>query len=125
MTRQADPKSTGYFSVKARNETEHQLIGDLKRLACQDNKELADLIFEGIRQVLKTHHWPPNNPQKQLTIFQKDQNHLDNNNICACGRPIEVIFSRWQDKKAYKCCKYCFDKIPRAHLQYWKLLPKK
>ncbi|MDR2203701.1 MAG: hypothetical protein LBE76_05330 [Nitrososphaerota archaeon] len=61
MTRQADPKVKDNIHVRARSETERRIIGELKQLALQDQVEIADLIFEGIDLMFKTHHWPPGN----------------------------------------------------------------
>jgi hypothetical protein len=69
MTRLPNPKSTGGFNIKARNEAERKIIADLKQLAIQDGVEISDLVFEGILFMFKAHHWPPGNPQLQLSGF--------------------------------------------------------
>jgi len=120
VTRQADPKATGYFSVKARNETEHQLIGDLKRLSRQDGIELADLVFEGIQYMFKAHHWPPGNPQTQLTIYQ--QTELPKVEKCKCGHPSLVWATYITSKEEYSFCQNCFSKVPQRYDQkIWKI----
>lgn len=85
MTRQADPKVKGNFHIRARNESERKIIGDLKQLANQDGVEFTDLVIEGILYMFKAHNWSPGNPQLQLTMFQKEKPLLEN--ICACGQP--------------------------------------
>jgi|GEM_PF-1468797 len=122
VTRQADPKSTGYFSVKARNEIEQQLIGDLKRLARQDGLELADLIFEGIQYMFKAHHWPPDNPQTQLTTYQ--QAELPIVEKCKCGRTaiVHATDLRGITIKEHNFCQKCFSNVPgRYDSNLWKI----
>lgn len=122
MTRQADPKVKDNLHVRARNEAERQIIGDLKRLANQDEVELADLIFEGIALMFQAHHFPPGNPQLQLTVFQKEQPQpIIDNNTCACGRPVDVTYGLCEDKNHYKACKYCYNKIPKHKIRYYRL----
>ena len=127
MTRQADPKSTGYFSVKARNDVEHQLIGDLKRLACQKRIELADLIFEGIQHTFKNHQWPPttqnSNSQQiqQLTLHQQTQPPQVVEN-CACGRIATIWVTCLITKKDHQFCQQCFSNVPmRFDPKTWKI----
>jgi hypothetical protein len=122
VTRQADPKATGYFSVKARNETEHQLIGDLKRLARQDGLELADLVFEGIQYMFKAHRWPPGNPQTQLTTYQ--QTELQKMEKCKCGRSAVIYATdlRGITKIDNYFCQSCFNDVPsRYDYKIWKI----
>jgi len=107
LTRQADPKVKGNLHIHARNETERQIIGDLKQLANQDNVELTDLVIEGILHMFKTHHWPPGNPQLQLTAFQKEKPAPEN--VCTCGRPLEIFYHLWHNKTLHKNCKNCFN----------------
>jgi hypothetical protein len=121
MTRQADPKATGYFSVKARNEVEHQLIGDLKRLACQDGLELADLIFEGIQHLFKAHHWPPGNPQTQLTPYQQTELSAVVEK-CKCGRFAVIWAICLVTKEEHHFCQTCFSGVPlRFDAKVWKI----
>jgi len=120
LTRQADPRVKDNLHIRARSEAERQIIGDLKRLAVQDEIELADLIFEGITLMFQAHHFPPGNPQLQLTAFQKEQPKIDNN-LCACGRPIEVTYGLWESKTPHKACKLCYNKLPRHKIQYYRL----
>jgi hypothetical protein len=119
LTRQADPSVKDNLHIRARSESERQLIGELKQLARQDDVELADLIFEGVLLMFKAHHWPPGNPQLQLSVFQQE-NSVTNNNSCTCGRPIDVTYGFWTDKKPRKSCKYCFNKIPQRKIQYYR-----
>ncbi|MDR2719478.1 MAG: hypothetical protein LBC03_01560 [Nitrososphaerota archaeon] len=124
MTRQADPKSTGYFSIKARNETEQQLIGDLKRLSRQDDIDLADLVFEGIQHMLKAHHWPPGNPQLQLAVFQQEKLPITETEKCKCGRPAIVYATdlRGITKIEQYFCQNCFSNVPcRYDPKIWKI----
>lgn len=122
MTRQADPKSTGYFSVKARNETEQQLIGDLKRLSRQDDIELADLVFEGIQYVFKAHRWPPGNPQLQLSVFQQEKLSTAETEKCKCGRPTIIWTTHLASKEEHKFCQTCFSNVPlRFDPKIWKI----
>lgn len=73
LTRKADTKATGSFSIKARDESEKQVIHKLKKLAVQDELDLADLVFEGLDLMLKAHHYDTfPNPQLQLTKFSQD-----------------------------------------------------
>ena len=126
MTRQADPKSTGYFSIKARNETEHQLIGDLKRLSRQDDIDLADLVFEGIQYMFKAHKWPPGNPQTQLSTYQ--QTELSIVEKCKCGRiaVIHAIDLRGVTKIEHNFCQNCFSNVPLRHdPKIWKITTNK
>jgi hypothetical protein len=120
MTRQANPAVKNNLHVRAKNESERRLIGDLKQLARQDGVELSELVFEGLLLMFKAHHWPPGNPQLQLTIFQKGT-PIINTNICACGRPIEVTYGFWTDTTSYKSCKCCFNKISQHKIQYYRL----
>jgi hypothetical protein len=126
VTRHADPKATGYFSIKARNETEHQLIGDLKRLSRQDDIELADLVFEGLQYLFKAHHWPPGNPQLQLAMFQNEQPpSKTESNLCECGQTLEMMYRLWQDKTLYKSCKRCFNTIHSYKIQVYGPIQKR
>jgi hypothetical protein len=123
VTRQADPKATGYFSIKARNETEHQLIGDLKRLARQDDLDLADLVFEGLQYLFKAHKWPPDNPQTQLTNYQQTTLSKDAELKCRkCGCPTVVWMTYLSTKEDHRYCSVCFSKIPlRFDPKIWKI----
>jgi hypothetical protein len=122
VTRQADPKATGYFSVKARNEAEHQLIGDLKRLARQDDLDLADLVFEGLQYLFKAHKWPPIKPQLQLAAFQQEK--LTATEKCRCGH-IAVITAtdlRGITQIERHFCQTCFSNVPsRYDSKIWKI----
>ena len=117
VTRQADPKVKGNLHIRARNESERKIIGDLKQLANQDSVELTDLVMEGIIHMFKAHNWPPGNPQLQLTVFQKEKPLLEN--VCACGRPVELFYRLWQDKTLRKSCKLCFNTIPNHKIESW------
>jgi len=124
VTRQADPKATGYFSIKARNETEHQLIGDLKRLSRQDGIELADLVFEGIQYLFKAHHWPPGNPQLQLSVFQQEKLPITETEKCKCRRPAVITATdlRGITKIEHYFCQTCFSNVPsRYDPKIWKI----
>jgi hypothetical protein len=126
VTRQADPKATGYFSVKARNETEHRLIGDLKRLARQDGLELADLVFEGIQHVFKAHRWPPGNPQTQLTTYQQPE--LIKVEKCKCGHTAVITATdlRGITQIERHFCQTCFSNVPsRYDSKIWKITNNK
>ena len=125
MTRHADPKVKDNIHVRARSETERRIIGELKQLANKDEVEIADLIFEGIELMFKIHHWPPGNPQLQLTMFQNGKPPTKTeNNLCECGRPLEIAYRLWQDKKIYKTCKLCYNKIPSYKIESWGPLQK-
>ena len=122
MTRQANPDIKDNLHVRAKNESERRLIGDLKQLARQDGVELSELVFEGILLMFEAHHWPPGNPQLQLTVFQKEQPPpINNNNLCTCGRPIEVTYGLWENKTPCKSCKVCFNKIPHHKISHYRL----
>jgi hypothetical protein len=121
VTRQANPDIKDNLHVRAKNESERRLIGDLKQLARQDGVELSELVFEGILLMFKAHHWPPGNPQLQLTVFQKEQPPPTNNNNCTCGQPIEVTYGFWTDTTTHKSCKHCFNKIPHHKIQHYQL----
>jgi hypothetical protein len=130
MTRQADPKATGYFSVKARNETEHQLIGDLKRLACQNQIELTDLIFEGIQHIFKTRQWSPlpqsnssnNNQQTPPLPFSQQTEPSAIVEHCMCGRPAAVWATCIVTKKEHQFCPQCFSNVPlRFDPKTWQI----
>ncbi|MDR0374008.1 MAG: hypothetical protein LBI79_10785 [Nitrososphaerota archaeon] len=126
MTRQADPKVKDNIHVRARSETERRIIGELKQLANQDEVEIADLIFEGIAYMFKVHHWPPGNPQLQLTMFQNGkQPSKTESTVCECGRPLEIMYRLWQDKKVYRSCKQCFNKIHSYKIEVWGPIQKK
>ena len=123
MTRQADPRVKDNLHIRARSEAERQIIGNLKRLAVQDEVELADLVFEGLALMFQARHFPLGNPQLQLTAFQKEnQLAIDNNILCACGRPIEVTYGLWENKTPYKACKLCYNKLPKHKIQYYRLI---
>jgi hypothetical protein len=122
VTRQADPKATGYFSVKARNETEHQLIGDLKRLARQDDLDLADLVFEGLQYLFKAHKWPQGNPQLQLAAFQQEK--LTTAEKCKCGHTAVITATdlRGITQIERHFCQTCFSNVPsRYDSKIWKI----
>ena len=124
VTRQADPKATGYFSIKARNENEHQLIGDLKRLSRQDGIDLADLVFEGIQHLFKAHHWPPGNPQLQLSVFQQEKPLIKEPEKCKCGRQSVITATdlRGITKIEHHFCQNCFSNTPsRYDPKIWKI----
>jgi hypothetical protein len=127
VTRQADPKATGYFSIKARNETEHQLIGDLKHLARQDNLNLADLVFEGIQYLFKAHKWPPENPQQQLSAFQQET-LTTTIEKCKCGHPAIITATdlRGITQIERHFCQTCFNTVPsRYDSKIWKITTDK
>jgi hypothetical protein len=122
VTRQADPKATGYFSIKARNETEHQLIGDLKRLSRQDDLDLADLVFEGLQYLFKAHHWPPGNPQQQLAAFQQEK--LTATEKCKCGHTAIITATdlRGITQIEHHFCQTCFSNTPGKYdPKIWKI----
>jgi hypothetical protein len=126
VTRQADPKATGYFSIKARNETEHQLIGDLKRLARQDDLDLADLVFEGLQYLFKAHRWPPGNPQLQLPTFQQEK--LPIAEKCKCGHTAVITATdlRGITQIERHFCQTCFNNVPsRYDSKIWKITTDK
>jgi hypothetical protein len=123
VTRQADPKATGYFSIKARNESEHQLIGDLKRLARQDNINLADLVFEGLQHLFKAHKWPPINPQQQLSVFQQEKLAITIEK-CKCGHPAIITATdlRGITQIERHFCQTCFSNVPSKYdTKLWKI----
>jgi len=125
MTRQADPKVKDNLHVRARSETERRIISDLKQLAIQDQVELADLIFEGIQYMFKAHHWPPGNPQLQLTVFQKENPSTTEPEKCKCGRPaiIHATDLRGITKIEHHFCQKCFSNIPsRYDPKIWKII---
>ena len=126
MTRQADPKVKDNIHVRARSETERRIIGELKQLANQDEVEIADLIFEGIAYMFKAHHWPPGNPQLQLTVFQNGKTHQNvKEGVCKCGQLHEVRYRSNTDGKFYNVCKQCFRKLFPREIESWLELPKK
>ena len=125
MTRQVDPKVKDNIHVRARSETERRIISELKQLALQDQVELADLIFEGIDLMFKTHHWPPGNPQLQLTIFQNETPQVKSKyGICNCGQIPEVRYRSNLDRKNYNICKQCFKTLRSREIESWSDLPK-
>ncbi|MCL2359020.1 MAG: hypothetical protein LBH74_06225 [Nitrososphaerota archaeon] len=120
MTRQADPKVKDNLHIHARNEPERQIIGDLKQLANQDGVELTDLVFEAITLMFRTHHWPPGNPQTQLTPYQQPTHPIVEK--CKCGRPAIIWTTHIISKKNYCFCQPCFNKVPlRYDPKLWKI----
>jgi hypothetical protein len=110
--------------VKARGESEKKSIGNLKQLAVQDGVNVADLIFEAIDLVFKVHHWPPGNPQLQLSNFQ--QGKLPTVENCKCGREVAVWTLNLQTKTEYKFCSKCFAKVPMRYDQKtWHIIRRK
>ena len=112
MTRQANPKSNAGFNVKARGESEKKVISDLKTLALQDGVEISDLVFEGLLLMFRVHHWPPGNPQLQLTTFKDGAVPVVK---CKCGRVASVNAFHLQSKTEYNYCAACFFKVPMRH----------
>jgi hypothetical protein len=126
MTRKIDVNAKGYFSIKARNESERKIIGDLKQLCLQDQVEISDLVFEGLILMFKDHNWPPGNPQLQLSVFQQNTLHpiLEK---CKCGRTstIHTTDLRGIAKVERYFCKTCFRNVPgRYDPKLWKIHTK-
>ncbi|MCL2288747.1 MAG: hypothetical protein FWC33_06225 [Candidatus Bathyarchaeota archaeon] len=113
MPRTADPNCKDHLHVHARSPLEQQVIGELKQLALQDKIELTDLIFEGIQLIFQTRNWTP----KPLQTPTQKNILPTQDTLCNCGRPIERLYRRWQDKQVYKCCKECFNKISNNKIQ--------
>ena len=124
VTRQADPGVKDNLHVRAKSESERRLIGELKQLARQDGVELSELVFEGILLMFKAHHWPPGNPQLQLSVFQQEK--LSNPEKCKCGRHAVVHATdlRGITKIEHYFCQNCFNNIPSRHdPKIWKITP--
>jgi hypothetical protein len=122
VTRQADPKVKGNLHIHARNESERQIIGDLKQLANQDGIELTDLVMEGILYMFKAHHWPPGNPQLRLSVFQQEKLSATDIEKCKCGRPAIIWTTHLASKEAHQFCKTCFSNVPlRFDTKIWKI----
>jgi hypothetical protein len=122
-TRQADPNSKDFLSIKARGESEKKVIGDLKQLSVQDGVNVADLVFEAIDLVFKVHHWPPGNPQLQLSNFQQGTLLADK---CKCGQDAAVWALNLSSKVEYKFCGKCFGKVPmRYDAKTWHIIRRK
>jgi len=72
MTRQPNSKSkTFQIVVKARDENERVRIQGFKELCMRDGLVMNDVLMDKIGEVLKSHHWPPGNPQMQLLTAEK------------------------------------------------------
>jgi len=116
ITRQVEPNKKDGFNVKARNETERQTIGNLKQLCLQDDLELADFIFECIHLGFKKHHYPPGNPQRQLTQYQQTHIPTGQKEVCSnCNQHSSVIWLihlQLKPQKQASYCQTCFSKIP-------------
>jgi len=116
MTRQADPNVKGNIHVRARDESDEQKFSGLKTLARQDDIPLVALIIEGIDAVFKNHHYPPGNPQRQLTTFQTSLPHTGQKEVCSnCNQHSSVIWLthlQLKPQKQASYCQTCFSKIP-------------
>jgi len=120
MTRQVDPNVRDNFHIRARTETERQIIGDLKQLAQQDEVELVDLVIEGIQYMFKAHNWPPENPQTQLSSHQQTNPYQMEK--CKCNRTAVIWITQVATKTKYCFCQTCFSKVPlRFDPKIWKI----
>ena len=113
MTRQANPKSTTGFNVKARDESEKKIIYELKKLAVQDDVEISDLTFEGLILMLHKHNINVGgNPNRQLTSFSED---FKPPVFCKCGRPAVKHGFHFASKVERDYCNNCFSGVLGRH----------
>ncbi|MDR2699301.1 MAG: hypothetical protein LBC12_00510 [Nitrososphaerota archaeon] len=124
MTRKADPNVKDNMHFRAEDENDEKMFSDFKKLAVQDGVKLIELQREGIRAVFKAHHWPPGNPQLQLSVFQTALPVVGVVEKCKCGRSAVVWATdlRGPTKGEYCFCQQCFSKVPlRFDPKIWKI----
>lgn len=121
MTRRIDPKSKDGFSVRARGETEKQVIHDLKQLAFQDGVEISDLVFEGILIMFKAHHWPPGNPQLTLETYHIKPSKPSLCGYANCKNTAAATGTYLPTKKELNLCCFHFD-IAKNSPKVWSNL---
>jgi hypothetical protein len=108
VTRKPNPKSKSGFSVKARDESEKQVISDLKQLAFQDDVEISDLVFEGLLAMFKVHHWPPGNPQLTMSNYMVKPLDLGVCGYSGCKRRAVGVGLYLPKQQEFKLCQRHF-----------------
>ena len=122
MPRKPDIKNKDTFQIKARDESEKQIIHDLKKLAIQDEVEIRDLVFEGIIKMLNAHHWYElhGNPQLQLPRFQTGE-LTPLIPKCKCGKDSVWHGLHVASCREYDFCSKCFSGLLGRHdYKVWK-----
>lgn len=110
MARTPDKQSKSKRIVFIPTSLEDEKIStDFKTLCLQDDKTQHDLLLEAFQLIFKVHHWPPGNPQLQLTPFSQGVLKVEK---CICGKPVGVWLLRLSDKAELKLCKKCFSELP-------------
>lgn len=70
MTRDANPDApTKTLIFKANTKEEENLVTDVKTLSRLDKIDYRLLVKEGLKMMLRKHHYPPGNPQLPLIPF--------------------------------------------------------